>query len=213
MAMLTVLLAVFASWLLGLVFRHALGNAAACRLPDSSTSAYGGPGNFAETWFGRCSRGARAGEALAMTTADIDQSAADGVWAYRPAKHKNAYRGHTRNIVLGPRAQLILRRYLKPGAPEDRLFKPGTVRPGGKIEHRDQYSVCDYDKAIGRACVKAGVPHWSSHQLRHLAAHLAEQEVSLEGARHYLGHKTANMSAHYAGVNVEAAAEVARRIG
>jgi integrase len=73
--------------------------------------------------------------------------------------------------------------------------------------------VTDFDKAIGRGCRKAGVPHWSSHQLRHLAAQLAEQEVSIEGARAYLGQKSVNMATHYAGIDLKAAAEVAKRIG
>jgi integrase len=155
--------------------------------------------------------GARAGEVLRMRTCDIDQ--AGDVWVYAPSSHKNAWRGHKRRLVMGPRAQLILRRYLRPDAPEAFLFRPGTIRPGGRIAHRANYTVTDYDKAIGRACKKARVPHWSSHQLRHLAAQLAEREVSLEGARAYLGQKSVNMAAHYSGIDVKAAGEVAKRIG
>jgi len=157
--------------------------------------------------------GARAGEVLGMRTIDIDKTAAADVWVYSPASHKNQWRGHKRKIVFGPRAQLFLRKYLRPDAPEEPLFKPGTVRPGGKMKHRQSYSVSDLDKASGRACVKAGVPHWSSHQLRHLAAQLAEHELSLEGARAYLGHKTIALTTHYSGIDLKAAAEVARKIG
>ena len=82
-----------------------------------------------------------------------------------------------------------------------------------KIKYREKYTVTDFDKAIARACVRAGIPHWSSHQLRHLAAQLAEREVSIEGARAYLGQRTVNMATQYAGINLKAAAEVAKRIG
>ena len=157
--------------------------------------------------------GARAGEILKMRTVDIDQDADGEVWVYSPATHKNLWRGHKRKIVFGPKTKLILRKYLRPDEPEVCLFRPGTIRPGGKKEHRQQYSVVDFDKAIGRACLKAGVPHWSSHQLRHLAAQLAEHEVSIEGARAYLGHKTIALTTHYSGLDVKAAAEVARKIG
>ena len=157
--------------------------------------------------------GARAGEVLKMRSCDIDQDTVAEVCVYSPETHKNQWRGHKRKIVFGPRAKLILTKYLQPGTPEACLFRPGMVRPGGKIEHRQQYSVVDFDKAIGRACVKAGVPHWSSHQLRHLAAQLAEHEISIEGARAYLGHKTITLTTHYSGIDLKAAAEVARRIG
>ena len=102
---------------------------------------------------------------------------------------------------------------MRPNAREAFLFRPGTVRPRVKIKYRDHYSVCDYDKTIGRACKKANVPHWSSHQLRHLAAQLAEREIGIEGARAYLGQKSVNMTTHYAGIDMKAAAEVAKRIG
>jgi hypothetical protein len=46
-----------------------------------------------------------------------------------------------------------------------------------------------------------------------LAAQIAEREISLEGARAYLEQKTVNMVAHYSGIDLKAAAEVAKRIG
>jgi hypothetical protein len=46
-----------------------------------------------------------------------------------------------------------------------------------------------------------------------LAARTAEHELSLEKARSFLGHKGADLTAMYAGLNVDAAAEVAKKIG
>ncbi|MBM4296842.1 MAG: hypothetical protein FJ143_03790, partial [Deltaproteobacteria bacterium] len=157
--------------------------------------------------------GARAGEILKMRACDIDTEASPDVWVYSPANHKNAWRGHKRKIVFGPRAQLVLRKYLTPEAPEAFLFRPGMGRTRTQANLRPTYNVVDLDKAIGRACKKADVPHWSSHRLRHLAARLAEKETSIEGARAYLGQKSINMAAHYSGIDVNAAAEVARKIG
>jgi integrase len=155
--------------------------------------------------------GARAGEVLLMRSCDIDQSGE--VWVFTPTTHKNAWRGYKRRIVLGPRAQLVLRRYLCPNSPADYLFKPGMGRMRKQANLRECYRVCDYDKGIARACVKAGVLHWSSHQLRHLAAQIAEREVSIEAARAYMGQKSINMTTHYAGIDLKVASEVARRIG
>lgn len=157
--------------------------------------------------------GARAGEILKMRTCDIEKNGLPSVWIFSPVSHKNAWRGHGRQIVFGPRAQLVLTKYLRSESPEAVLFKPGMGRPRKQVNRRTCYNVVDLDKAIDRACRKANVPHWSSHQLRHLAAQLAEQQVSIEGARAYLGQKSVNMAAHYSGINLNAAAEVAKRIG
>lgn len=49
--------------------------------------------------------GARSGEICILRRADIDMTGA--VWVYRPTKHKNQYRGQSREIYLGPQAQEI----------------------------------------------------------------------------------------------------------
>ena len=55
--------------------------------------------------------GARPGEIAAMKMADFDLSGP--VWKYRPQQHKTAYRGHARVILLGPKAQAIIKPYLR----------------------------------------------------------------------------------------------------
>jgi integrase len=169
------------------------------------------PGVFADIAKVQLHSGARAGEILIMRTCDIDQ--AGDVWKYTPSVHKNAWRGQERRVVLGPMAQTILQRYLRFDNPEEYVFKPGMARKRRQNHLRPHYQVCEYDKAIGRACKKAKVPHWSSHQLRRLAAQSAEREIGTEAARAYLGHKSVNMAAHYSGIDLKAAAEVAKRIG
>ncbi len=95
-----------------------------------------------------------------MRVGDLDRSA--DPWTLRPRRHKNRHRGHARVILVGPRAQEVLRPLLgddldafvfRPGAAKDRRYERNALRT-----------------AIRRACKKAGVPHWHPHQLRHAAA-------------------------------------------
>lgn len=55
--------------------------------------------------------GMRSGELVRMTAAEIDRSGS--VWLYRPAKHKTRWRGKSKVIAIGPRAQKILKPYLE----------------------------------------------------------------------------------------------------
>ena len=55
--------------------------------------------------------GMRSGEVCRMRACDINTSGT--VWIYRPARHKGQFRGHSRAVYLGPRAQEIIRPWLK----------------------------------------------------------------------------------------------------
>lgn len=55
--------------------------------------------------------GMRCGELCIMRACDLDMTGA--TWLYRPTNHKNKHRGHGRAIGIGPRAQEIIRKYLK----------------------------------------------------------------------------------------------------
>src|SRR5262249_5767533 len=62
--------------------------------------------------------GMRPGEAVVMRACDIDMTGK--VWLYRPGsdqghvgRHKTAHHGHQRVIALGPKAQEVIRRFLK----------------------------------------------------------------------------------------------------
>jgi len=66
--------------------------------------------------------GARPGEICAMRTADIDTSGP--VWTYRPAQHKTQHHGRARVIAIGPKAQDVLRPFLKPLNPAAYIFNP-----------------------------------------------------------------------------------------
>jgi integrase len=78
---------------------------------------------------------------------------------------------------------------------------------------QDRYTVSAYDQAIERAAQRAGVEHWSSHQLRHLAGTQARQRFGLEAAQHLLGHEKADVTQLYAEKNLDLAIRLAAEIG
>jgi integrase len=76
--------------------------------------------------------GARHGEVRTMRGCDLDMT--DDIWLYYPGsdqgrygQHKTAHRGYKRVITIGPKAQAILRPYLKPD-PKAYLFSPKESR-------------------------------------------------------------------------------------
>jgi integrase len=90
--------------------------------------------------------GARPGEVCIMRACDIDTN--DRVWLYRPQHHKNAYRGHSRLIPLGPRCQAVLREFLRVTCPEcGACDRPGRIAwrsglCGPCADRMDERGVC-----------------------------------------------------------------------
>jgi integrase len=69
--------------------------------------------------------GMRAGEIVIMRPCDIDTSG--DIWIYEPSDHKGRWRGHSKQVPLGPEAQRVLQPYLNRD-PQAFLFSP----PGGR---------------------------------------------------------------------------------
>jgi integrase len=65
--------------------------------------------------------GMRPGEVTRMRMADLDIGGP--VWVYTPAKHKTEHHGHRRQIYLGPRAQAVVRPWLRTDL-DGYLFQP-----------------------------------------------------------------------------------------
>jgi integrase len=72
--------------------------------------------------------GMRPGEVVAMRGLELEMTGP--VWAYRPGsdagphgRHKTAHRGQPRVVLLGPRAQEVLRPWLRPNL-QEYLFQP-----------------------------------------------------------------------------------------
>jgi integrase len=180
--------------------------------------------------------GARSGEICLMRACDIDITGAAGCWLFTPKHHKISHRGFGRVIPLGPQAQEIVKRYLKPNI-EAYLFSPAdameTLRQKRRRERKSKVQpsqVCRKKKqphrqpgerykptviayAVRRACVKAGVEHWHPHQLRHTKATEIRREYGLDAARALLGQHAPQVTELYAELDQNKAVEVARKLG
>lgn len=141
--------------------------------------------------------GCRPGEACQLKPVDIERSG--DVWKWTLRSHKNAWREHERVIMIGPRAQAILKPYLdqpkrtphaycfSPKASErerNRQRKQGRQSPmtpshaartpkpvkNRTRPPREHYSDESLNRCIRRACEKAGIERWTPMQLRQTAA-------------------------------------------
>jgi integrase len=179
--------------------------------------------------------GMRPGEVTAMRSCDVDTSGE--VWVYTPPGHKMAYRGRCRKVFLGPRAQAVLRPWLR-ADPSEFLFRPreameefrrrqraerksklypSQVARPRKADPRQRpgarYTTRSYCHAIGYGCKRAGIPGWHPHQLRHNAATWLRKEFGLDVARAVLGHTTPVVTEVYAEVDEGKAMAVMARVG
>jgi integrase len=185
--------------------------------------------------------GMRPGEVVRLRALDIDMIGK--VWFYRPGsdvgpegEHKTAHRGYGRVVPLGPRCQVIIRAHLKSDL-SAYLFSPAEAMEALRAEQRQQrktkvqpsqqsrkkkrpkrkpgqrYTVGAYAYAVRRACLKAGVPHWHPHRLRHNAATEIRREAGLDAARAVLGHRTPAVTEVYAEIDTAKAAAVMERLG
>jgi integrase len=68
--------------------------------------------------------GMRSGEVTIMRACDITMTGR--VWVYTLATHKTAWRGHERQVYLGPKAQKIIKPFLKPDV-DAYLFSPAEA--------------------------------------------------------------------------------------
>ena len=186
--------------------------------------------------------GMRPGEVVTMRGADIDTTTAEGQpgWEYRPQSHKNQWRHHERVIPIGPKARHILEPFLRGRPSASFLFSPkeaekdrrskmraerASKEPPSQAARRkkarlhpksrvsDRYDVHSYRRAIQRACVKAEVPPWTPHQLRHSAATEIRRLYGVEASRTVLGHSSLDATAIYAQPSLDKARSVMEEIG
>lgn len=159
-----------------------------------------------------------------------------GVWVVQPGKHKTARKGKRRVILFGPTAQAVLAPLLEGLESDQPIFSPRRARearwaaarasrksrvqpsqvarsrPGAR-QPAERYTVEALRLAIGRACDKAGVPHFSGYQLRHLAATRLAKEYGPAVAGAILGHEHAATTAVYALPDLQAAARAMGEAG
>ena len=181
--------------------------------------------------------GCRPGEVVLIRRADIDTSKA--IWLYRPDTHKTAWRGKTRTIPIGPKAQELLQGFLIAN-PNEFLFSPRRAMEEYQAERgrnrksprwsshmarnsakrirkpnrtaSESYDVTSLAHAIAKVCKRFGIPHWHPNQLRHSAATRVRREFGLEAAQVLLGHSRADVTQVYAERNETLAVTVATKI-
>jgi integrase len=171
-----------------------------------------------------------------MRTCDLDIS--NDVWVYAPWTHKMEHRGLTRRIAIGPRAQAILRPFLKPDQPTAYLFSPREAVERVRAERRnerktpltpsqrarkpkakplrapgEQYTKSSYEHAIARACRKAKVAVWGPNRLRHNCATKVRKKYGIEAAAAVLGNSLGMVAEVYAETVFEQAIQVMQEMG
>lgn len=182
--------------------------------------------------------GMRPSEVCVMRPIDLEKRP-DGVWVYRPAKHKTAHRGKKKEVPLIGDAKLALKPFLdRPD--EDYFFKPceaaewhlqqknakrktppnqGNRRGYSKAsrdgtrkprKYHERYNKDTYRRAIERAAKQAKTDHWFPYQLRHTAASVIREALGIEAAQAMLGHSRAAMTEHYAKQSLDRAIEAAK---
>jgi integrase len=179
--------------------------------------------------------GMRPGKVCQMRTCDLDT--AGGVWVYTPPSHKTEHHGKARTVFIGPRAQEVLRPWLR-ADPSAYLFSPREVMGEKSVARRagrktpmtpsqrrrkrkerprrapgGRYETHAYTMAVRRACDLAGVPRWTPHRLRHNAATRLRREYGLDVARVILGHSSPVVTEIYAEVDREKALKVMAEAG
>lgn len=181
--------------------------------------------------------GMRPGEVVIMRTGNIDREGE--VWTYFPESHKTEHHGKQRLIQLGPKAQTIIKPFLRldpdlplfqPKEAEDvrrkkqRMERKTRVQPSQRVRQqrcqdrpratfRDHYSADTFAKAIRRACAAAGIEPWGPNQLRHARATEIRKRFGLEAAQVSLGHASADVTQVYAERDLELARKVALETG
>jgi integrase len=140
------------------------------------------------------------------------------VWTWVPPTHKTAWRGQSKTIAVGPRAQEILRPYIVKARDTDYLFSPreamkqlGYEEPSGRV--RDHYDTDSVRRAIVRACDALGIPRWTPHRLRHTRLKEVRDEYGLDHAQAVGGHRHARVTEIYAAIDFDKAREVALLTG
>ncbi len=180
--------------------------------------------------------GMRPQEVILMRASDIERND-EGLWIYRPSRHKNEHRGKDRSIYLGARCQALLSPYLELD-PSGYLFSPRRAEEERRIGLRarrktpltpsqfsrkpkaspkrapgETYDRGSYRKSIRRACKKLGITVWFPHQLRHAAASEFRRRYGLEATQAVLGHSELGTTQIYAEVDRTAAERIMADIG
>ncbi len=177
--------------------------------------------------------GMRPDEVTIMRPCDIDRTGE--IWSYTPLTHKTEHHEIEKVILLGPKAQEILKPWLDRD-PTAYLFSPKEVREASLAsrrkeessrrrnakrlrkrrptrlprDHYDDESLC---QAVERACKRAKVPRWTPGRLRHNAGTQVRSKFGAEAAQLVLGHQNLSTTEIYAEKDMARYRDIIREIG
>ncbi|MGC9455862.1 MAG: tyrosine-type recombinase/integrase, partial [Phycisphaerae bacterium] len=168
--------------------------------------------------------GMRSGELVQLRPIDVDTTGK--VWQYRPPHHKTAYRGHTRVVPIGPRAQKALAPFMTNRAVDQYCFSPAEAEAWRRAEqHRrrktplnqgnrpgtnrlknpskkpgDRYDATSYRKAVEKAIRKAN--REIEDAVRREMAGAKDKDIKAEIDRRRLPHWTPHRLRHTAATRI-----------
>lgn len=168
--------------------------------------------------------GMRPGELCLMRVSHIDQS--QQPWRYIPPHHKTEHKSKQRVIMIGPKAQEILKPWIE-RANNMEVFEKGKAKAtakdcpifptspaSNKLIGKPRCNTSqNYRDRIASLCDRAKVPRWSPNQLRHNAATLIRAAAGLDSARSVLGHSSTSTTEIYAEKDWTIAAKIISEIG
>lgn len=174
--------------------------------------------------------GMRPGEVCMMRVCDINRDVQP--WRYVPPHHKTEHKSKQRIIMIGPKAQELLKPWIERAASHEKFagLKPkrkndpppepnsGPVFPtapasNARINRPRHNTSSNYRDRIASLCERAGVPRWSPNQLRHNAATMIRAAAGIESARTVLGHSSSVTTEIYAEKDLTTAAKIISEIG
>lgn len=148
--------------------------------------------------------GMRPGELFVMKPKDIDRDGPEGCWLYHPERHKTEHHDQTRVIVVGPKAQALLSKYLLKDENECCFLTERGV-PYNRSNYRDRIRhACQVafpaPKELSKEDAKAWEKEhrWRPNQLRHSLATEVRKLHGLEAVQAALGHADMKTSQIYA---------------
>jgi integrase len=182
--------------------------------------------------------GMRPGEVCRITPAELDTSGQ--VWLYKPRRHKTAHHGKDRVVPIGPKAQEVLRAYLRtelnrpvfrpeqsemerhakmrrsrrtPLTPSQRERSAASARRKRSRPPGDCYTPASLRRAVFRAAARASVPDWSPNQVRHTRATELRRAFGIDTAGAVLGHSKLETTQVYAERSLDLAVAAAQATG
>ena len=165
--------------------------------------------------------GCRPSEATSATPSVIDTTVTP--WVLQPKDHKTKKKGHDRIIQIGPKARVILNRWLSGKKENELVFSRDDLERATTSNmitirnlksDRQEFNRDDFKRYLKRAIAKQGVPHWSPYQLRHAGLTAIREVGGRDAAQAQAGHSDGAITERYTRKTLEnAASEIVERIG